>query len=96
MKGKQTLGENIADNGGLKSSFYAYNELTKETSIDEPLLPGLNFSHKQLFFIAFAQVGTILYLERLISLEWFIMFALMQNQNNFVITIIIVPSSLLL
>jgi len=54
LKGRQTLGENIADNGGLKSAYHAFRQWTMEHG-DEPLLPGLDYSHNQLFFIAFAQ-----------------------------------------
>lgn len=52
VNGRQTLGENIADNGGLKASFYAYR---KSKTADAPL-PGLNMTSDQLFFISFAQV----------------------------------------
>lgn len=61
IKGKQTLGENIADNGGLKSAFRAYEHWVEKNG-DEPLLPGLNFTHQQLFFLAFAQVKCSSYL----------------------------------
>lgn len=54
LNGKQTLGENIADNGGLKAAFRAY-EKWAETNL-EPRLPGLNLTSKQLFFVGFAQV----------------------------------------
>lgn len=50
-------GENIADNGGLKSAFHAYitsKNFSKES--DSLILPGLNMTHRQLFFVAFAQV----------------------------------------
>lgn len=56
LNGNQTLGENIADNGGLKAAFHAYLELMKTKPEPQPL-PGLtHLTHKQLFFIAFAQV----------------------------------------
>ena len=58
LSGEQTLGENIADNGGLKASYYAYRQWLKEQEFDEePPLPGLNMTHNQLFFLSFAQVA---------------------------------------
>ncbi|XP_050357045.1 endothelin-converting enzyme homolog isoform X1 [Nymphalis io] len=55
LNGKQTLGENIADNGGLKASFHAYLEYSKNAKVNLTL-PGLKYNHRQLFFISFAQV----------------------------------------
>lgn len=55
MNGNQTLGENIADNGGLKAAYHAYLEYSKEKP-ESPPLPGIDLTHKQLFFLAFAQV----------------------------------------
>ncbi|XP_052752968.1 endothelin-converting enzyme homolog isoform X1 [Galleria mellonella] len=57
LNGKQTLGENIADNGGLKASFHAYLDYSssKDTAVNLTL-PGLKYNHRQLFFISFAQV----------------------------------------
>ncbi|KAF3420991.1 hypothetical protein E2986_13213 [Frieseomelitta varia] len=55
INGRMTQGENIADNGGLKQSFRAYK---KWVSIhgEEPLLPGVNLTHDQLFFLNYAQI----------------------------------------
>lgn len=54
-RGKQTLGENIADNGGLKSAYNAYSKWVERNG-EEQLLPALNLNHRQLFFLSFAQV----------------------------------------
>lgn len=56
VNGKRTLGENIADNGGLKAAFHAYLQWSRQNNIPEQFLPALNFTHKQLFFIGFGQV----------------------------------------
>ncbi|XP_014472427.1 PREDICTED: endothelin-converting enzyme 1 isoform X2 [Dinoponera quadriceps] len=55
VNGRQTLGENIADNGGLKAAFHAYREMSTNYK-DQLPLPGLNLTHRQLFFLNFAQV----------------------------------------
>lgn len=55
ISGNRTLGENIADNGGLQAAYNAYLEFMEGKH--EPLTyPGLDLNHKQLFFISFAQV----------------------------------------
>uniref|UniRef100_A0A671L1Z2 Endothelin-converting enzyme-like 1 n=1 Tax=Sinocyclocheilus anshuiensis TaxID=1608454 RepID=A0A671L1Z2_9TELE len=54
VNGRLTLGENIADLGGLKLSYYAYQKWVREHGPERPL-PGLKYTHEQLFFIAFAQ-----------------------------------------
>ncbi|KAG0710934.1 Endothelin-converting enzyme [Chionoecetes opilio] len=54
LKGKLTLGENIADNGGLKASFQAYKKWLRDNGPEEAL-PGI-MSNYQLFFLGFAQV----------------------------------------
>ncbi|XP_060577796.1 neprilysin-like isoform X2 [Ruditapes philippinarum] len=56
VNGINTQGENIADNGGLKQSFRAYRKWVEQQGREEPLLPGLNFTNNQLFFINFAQI----------------------------------------
>ncbi|CAF0870341.1 unnamed protein product [Brachionus calyciflorus] len=54
LNGNQTLGENIADNGGLRSAYYAYEKWIKEHGEEKPL-PLLKLSHRQIFFVSFAQ-----------------------------------------
>ncbi|KAG5837000.1 hypothetical protein ANANG_G00234600, partial [Anguilla anguilla] len=54
VNGRLTLGENIADMGGLKLSYYAYQKWVRDHGPERPL-PGLKYTHEQLFFIAFAQ-----------------------------------------
>jgi len=51
-------GENIADNGGLKLSYLAYQNHKQRTlnSGNNLRLPGLSYNNDQLFFIAFAHV----------------------------------------
>ncbi|NXI61187.1 ECEL1 protein, partial [Anseranas semipalmata] len=54
VNGKHTLGENIADMGGLKLAYYAYQKWVREHGPEHPL-HHLKYTHDQLFFIAFAQ-----------------------------------------
>ncbi|CAG9819651.1 unnamed protein product [Phaedon cochleariae] len=54
INGTVTLGENIADNGGLRAAFNAYHHYEKTYGV-EPKLPGFeNFTTSQTFFIAYA------------------------------------------
>lgn len=57
INGNLTLGENIADNGGLKAAFQAYRDTVKRKGMAPPLLPSLtSYTDEQMFFIAFGQV----------------------------------------
>ncbi|KAK6756129.1 hypothetical protein RB195_014485 [Necator americanus] len=55
LNGQLSLGENIADNGGVKTAFNAYKAWRVNTSAEEPALPGFqNFTSEQMFFLAYA------------------------------------------
>ena len=53
---RTTLGENIADNGGLKAAYQAY--FGDGSQEDKNIFPveNLNLTAEQLFFVSFAQV----------------------------------------
>ncbi|XP_031235568.1 membrane metallo-endopeptidase-like 1 isoform X2 [Mastomys coucha] len=55
VNGFRTLGENIADNGGVRQAYKAYLQWLAEGGKDQRL-PGLNLTYAQLFFINYAQV----------------------------------------
>jgi len=55
VNGKLTLGENIADNGGFKTSLRAYYDWLKKNTDKERTLKGLKYDNHQLFHIAFGQ-----------------------------------------
>ncbi|XP_032081412.1 endothelin-converting enzyme 2 isoform X1 [Thamnophis elegans] len=55
VNGKQTLGENIADHGGLKAAYNAYKAWLKKNG-EEKHLPSVDLTSHQLFFLGFAQV----------------------------------------
>ncbi|KAL7837817.1 hypothetical protein SRHO_G00275280 [Serrasalmus rhombeus] len=55
LNGKHTLGENIADNGGLKAAYKAYLNWIQKNG-EEATLPALGMTNHQLFFVGFAQV----------------------------------------
>jgi len=54
VQGELTLGENIADLGGLKQSYRAYKLWEKRHGEPEPAVEGL--TNDQLFFVAYGQV----------------------------------------
>uniref|UniRef100_A0A8C5BIF0 Neprilysin n=1 Tax=Gadus morhua TaxID=8049 RepID=A0A8C5BIF0_GADMO len=55
INGNNTLGENIADNGGIQQAYKAYQNFVIRHG-EEPSLPGIDLSNDQLFFLNFAQV----------------------------------------
>lgn len=59
LNGINTQGENIADNGGVKESFLAYNNWLLDN--DDIKLPTVNYTADQLFFINYANVWCGLY-----------------------------------
>lgn len=56
LNGRNTLGENIADNGGVHLAFEAYKRLGH----NEGKLPGMDqYSSEQMFFISYANVSLV-------------------------------------
>lgn len=53
LNGKLTLGENIADFGGIKASFHGWHSWAERNGSPGPLIAG--FTNDQLFFLGFAQ-----------------------------------------
>ncbi|CAF4114520.1 unnamed protein product, partial [Adineta steineri] len=57
LNGDQTQGENIADNGGVKEAFYAFQKWARENGDLNKKLPGLKkYSTEQLFFMNYGQI----------------------------------------
>lgn len=68
VDGELTLGENIADNGGMREAVIAYNRW-KTKHGREPLLPGFTqFTHEQLLYLAYAHMWCESYTTA--SLKW--------------------------
>eukprot|EP00055_Hartaetosiga_balthica_P018706 m.135210 g.135210 ORF g.135210 m.135210 type:complete len:714 (-) comp9866_c0_seq1:190-2331(-) len=55
VNGVLTLGENIADNGGIHTAFSAFKQWQEANGVEDAL-PGMSHTPDQLFFIGFAQV----------------------------------------
>lgn len=60
LNGINTQGENIADNGGIKESYLAYQRWVDENE-PEPRLPGLDYTPQQLFWVSAAQTWCSVY-----------------------------------
>lgn len=56
VNGALTLGDNIAENGGLKLAYAAYQTFVEQNG-PEPILPELNYTANQQFWIAGAQMS---------------------------------------
>ncbi|TEA12572.1 Neprilysin-3 [Colletotrichum sidae] len=57
VKGNFTLGENIADGGGVATSYTAWKRAQADGKVQDFDLPGLEkFSHDQLFFVKWGQI----------------------------------------
>ncbi|XP_012288606.1 neprilysin-2 isoform X3 [Orussus abietinus] len=68
LNGINTQGENIADNGGIKEAYLAYNEWVRRNG-QEPKLPGLSYSPKQLFWISAANTWCSAYRPEALKLR---------------------------
>ena len=66
VNGDLTLGENLADNGGIKTSYQAYRKVIGENG-NQPYLPDLKYTPDQLFFIGFSQVWCSIFTPEYIS-----------------------------
>ena len=56
INGELTLGENIADNGGLRETFNAYQLHVNQFGKEKRLAGFENYTHNQLLFLAFGNV----------------------------------------
>ncbi|XP_039273726.2 phosphate-regulating neutral endopeptidase PHEX-like [Styela clava] len=57
IDGSQTLGENIADNGGIRESYQGYQIWLKKHNITgEDIEPATGLTNNQMFFVGFANV----------------------------------------
>lgn len=59
MDGKRTLGENIADNGGVREALAALQEHLRKVG-PEPKLPGFErYTPEQIFFLSYGNVSKV-------------------------------------
>ncbi|TRY73034.1 hypothetical protein TCAL_01898 [Tigriopus californicus] len=70
LNGINTQGENIADNGGIKEAYQAYEKWVARTHQKEQLLPGLGkFNQRQLFWMSAANVWCAKYRDKALKLR---------------------------
>ncbi|XP_064384785.1 endothelin-converting enzyme homolog isoform X2 [Halichondria panicea] len=70
INGSLTLGENIADNGGIKSAFQAHKDVVTKNQLKEQSLPGLTkYTPEQMLFINFGQVWCSLFTPEAVSVS---------------------------
>jgi len=68
LNGINTQGENIADNGGIKEAYRAYNSWVSRHGA-EPRLPGVNYTPRQLFWVSAANVWCAKYRPKALKLR---------------------------
>lgn len=68
VSGVNTQGENIADNGGIKEAYRAYNTWVEENG-PEPRLPGLDYTPRQMFWVSAANVWCAKYRPQAMKLR---------------------------
>ncbi|CAG7723309.1 unnamed protein product [Allacma fusca] len=56
VDGNDTLADNVCDNAALRHSWLAYQMWAEDHNVEEPLLPGLNFTIPQIFYMTFGQI----------------------------------------
>lgn len=66
LDGNSSIRDNLADNSGITQAYWAYDKYLKKYG-NEPKLPGLDYTNKQMFFIAYAQTKC----ERMESMKEF-------------------------
>ena len=75
VNGQLTLRENIADNSGIRTAFYAFESLEKKEKKEGRKLPKLphlgQYTPEQTFFIAHAQVKRFVFSMNNNVFEWF-------------------------
>ena len=68
VHGLHTLGENIADNGGVRQAYRAYQQYERDHG-PEPVLPSLGYSQRQLFWLSFASLWCSVYRPEVLKLR---------------------------